>query len=211
MLGIYFCPTSGGSTHIWNMAKKGFAWSDRIRSRSLQPDLAWKSFIHQLIPGMMEGIATVVMSPQQLLKHFQRVYFQCIPHLNVNRHIELPWRLIPECFQGLGMANFALISLALKLSYLQCNWGFSAPQSNALMIGYESFINEVGLYDNTVEYEYKTHSILATDNTWFKNVWELVSYFNVRFHFRLQWQSPVKTNPTRWFVFDVWVHPCLGS
>ncbi len=131
----------------------------------------------------MEGIAAVVMSPQQLLKHFQWVYFQCLPHLNVNRHNELPWRLIPECFQGLGMANFALISLALKLSYLQCNWGFSAPQSNALMIGYESFINEVGLYDNTVDYEYKTHSILATDNTWFKNVWELVSYFNVRFHF----------------------------
>jgi hypothetical protein len=110
------------------------------------------------------------------------------PHLNMNRHIELPWRLIPECYQGLGMANFALISLASKLSYLQCNWGFSAPHSNALMIGYESFIIEIGLYGNTMGYEYKTYSILATDNTWFKNVLELVSYFNVRLHFNEDFQ-----------------------
>jgi hypothetical protein len=132
---------------------------------------------------MTWGIATVVLSPQKLLKHFQWVYFLCLPHLNVNSHIELPWRLIPERYQGLGMANFALISLALKLSSFQCNRGFSAPHSNALMVGYESFIIEVGLYGNTMGYKYKTHSILAMDKTWFKNVWESVTYFNVHLHF----------------------------
>ncbi len=73
------------------------------------------------------------------------------------------------------MPNFALIALASKLSYLQCNWGFDAPHYNALMIGYESFIIEVGLYGDTMGYENKSHSFLATDNTWFKNVWEYVS------------------------------------
>jgi hypothetical protein len=82
------------------------------------------------------------------------------------------------------MANYALVSFALKPSYLQCNWGFEAPHSNALMTGYESFTVEVRLYGiNTMEYEYKTHSILTMDNTWFKNVWELVSYFNNCLHF----------------------------
>ncbi len=75
MLGIYFGPTSGGSTHIQEMAKKGYAWSDCIRSCPLPPGLAWKSFIHQLQPGMAWGIATVVLSPQKLLKQFQQVYF----------------------------------------------------------------------------------------------------------------------------------------
>ncbi len=32
MLGIYFGPTSGGSTHIREMAKKGYTWADRMRS-----------------------------------------------------------------------------------------------------------------------------------------------------------------------------------
>jgi hypothetical protein len=67
MLGIYFGPTSGGSTHICKMAKKGFIWADRIKSRSLPPNLAWKRFTHQLQPGMMWGIVNVVMSPHMLL------------------------------------------------------------------------------------------------------------------------------------------------
>jgi hypothetical protein len=40
MLGIYFGPTSGSSTHIQEMARKGYAWSNRIRSHTLPPDLA---------------------------------------------------------------------------------------------------------------------------------------------------------------------------
>jgi hypothetical protein len=32
MLGIYFCPTSGSSTHIRETAKKGYRWSNHIRS-----------------------------------------------------------------------------------------------------------------------------------------------------------------------------------
>jgi hypothetical protein len=80
------------------------------------------------------------------------------------------------------MANYALVSLASKLSYLQFNWGFKAPHSNRLMMAYKSFMIEVGLYGNTMGYDYKTHSMLATSNTWFKNIWELVWYFDVRMH-----------------------------
>jgi hypothetical protein len=95
------------------------------------------------------------------------------------------------------MANFALVALALKLLYLQCNWGFEAFHSNALMTGYKSFMVEVGLYGNTMEYEFKTHSILATDNTWFKNVWELVSYFNVCLQFNADFHlKPIRQGDT---------------
>ncbi len=34
-----------------------------------------------------------------------------------------------------------------------------------------------------MDYDYKNHSMLATSNTWFKNIWELVSYFNIWLHF----------------------------
>jgi hypothetical protein len=182
MLGIYSGSTSSGGTHIREMAKKGFIWADQIKSRPLPPDLAWKSLAHQLQPGMMWGIATVVMSPHRLLKQFQRVYFRCLPLLNVNCHIDLPWRLIPEQYQGLGMANHVLVSLASKLIFLQFNWGFESPHSSALMMAYKSFMIEVGLYGNIMDYDYKTHSMLATSGSWFKNIWELVWYFNVRVH-----------------------------
>ena len=66
---------------------------------------------------------------------------------------------------------------------IQCNWGFDIAHSKAMMMGYKSFIIEVGLYGNTMDYNYKRHSMLATNNTWLKNVWELVSYYNVSLNF----------------------------
>ncbi len=137
---------------------------------------------------MMWGIATIIMSPHRLLKQFQWVYFRCLPLLNVNCHIDLLWRLIPEQYQGLGMANYALVSLASKLLFLQFNWGFKAPHSSELMMAYASFMIEGGLYGNTMDYDYKTHSMLATSNIWFKNTWELVWYFNVWIHVNAAFQ-----------------------
>jgi hypothetical protein len=89
----------------------------------------------------------------------------------MNCHIDLPWKLIPERYQGLGMANYALVSLASKLSFLHSNWGSKASHSGALMMAYKSFMIEVGLYGNTMDYDYKTNSMLAMKNTWLKNIW----------------------------------------
>jgi hypothetical protein len=142
----------------------------------------------------MWGIATVVMSLQNVLDQFQRVYFRYLPLLNVNCHIDLPWRILPEQYQGLGMTYYALVSLSLKLSFLQCDWGFDIAHLKAMMMGYEPFMIEVGLYGNTMDYNYNSHSMLVMDNTWFKNVWESVSYFNVSLNFDLDYQL----KPIRW-------------
>ncbi len=96
MVGVHWSPLLGGNVHVNEMAKKGYNWADRMKSCPLPHNLAWKSFKHQLQLGMTWGIATVVMPPQKLLAQFQRVYFKCLPSLNVNCHIRLLWRLIPE-------------------------------------------------------------------------------------------------------------------
>ena len=126
--------------------------------------LAWKSFNHQLQPGMTLGIATVVMPPQKLLVQFQWVYFKCLPSLNVNCHIKLSWRVIPERYQGLGLTNFALVLLSSKLSFIQWTCGLSNVDSRSLMMGYESFMVEIGLYDNTMVYNCK--GIFNIGNKW---------------------------------------------
>ncbi len=41
------------------------------------------------------------------------------------------------------------------------------------------------------------HSLLATSNTWFKNVWELVSYFKVCLYFNADFQlKPIQWGDT---------------
>jgi hypothetical protein len=69
------------------------------------------------------------------------------------------------------MANYALVPLSLKFSFIHCSWGLDNVDLRALMMGYELFMVEDGLYGNIMDYDYKAYLILATNNTWFKNVW----------------------------------------
>ncbi len=91
------------------------------------------------------------------------------------------------------MANFALVSLPSKLTFVQQTWGLADVDSRALMMGYKSFMVEVGLYGNTMDHNYKAYSTLVMNNTWYKNVWELVHYFNIRLVFQSKYHlGPVQ-------------------
>jgi hypothetical protein len=56
------------------------------------------------------------------------------------------------------------------------------------MMGYESFMIEVGLYGNTMDYDFKAYSVLAMNGTWYKHVWELVHYFKIRLVFQSEYR-----------------------
>ena len=56
------------------------------------------------------------------------------------------------------------------------------------MMGYKSFMVKLGLYGNTMDHDYKAYSTLVMNNTWYKNVWELVHYFNIRLMFQSEYR-----------------------
>jgi hypothetical protein len=96
--------------------------------------------------------------------------------------------MLPESYQGIGMPNFALHFLASKLQLIQCIWGFNNSASCSMLMGYKSFLMEIGMYGNTLAYDYTWFSGLATNNTWFKNVWELMHDFRVEAAFSNEFQ-----------------------
>jgi hypothetical protein len=179
MLGVWFGLASRGTKHMHEMCKKGYNWADRLSLRPLSHFDAWTSFTLQLYPGMSWGIATVVLSPQELYLVTKPVYYKCLPFLGVQCHIELPWRTLPECYQGIGLPNFSLISLSAKLQLIQCIWEFKDAASKSLRMGYESFLMDIGMYGNVLALNYNKFLVLATDHTWFKNLWELLRTLEV--------------------------------
>jgi hypothetical protein len=46
-------------------------------------------------------------------------------------------------------------------------------------MGYESFLMDIGMYGNPFDLNYTRFSFLATAGTWFKNLWELLTDFDV--------------------------------
>jgi hypothetical protein len=162
------------------MCRKGHIWADKLHARLLTHLEAWTSFSLQLYPGMAWGLYKVVLSLHELYEATYPVYFKILALLGVQLHVELPWCTLPEAFQGIGLPNFALNSLASKLQLIQCIWGFNDATFIALSMGYDSFLMDLGLYGNVLGYNYNQFSILAMDNTWFKKVWELLNNFDVR-------------------------------
>jgi hypothetical protein len=75
MLGIWFGQTSRGTKHMKEMCSKGFVWADKLHSCLRPPLEAWVSFSLQLCPGMLWGIATVVLSQHKLYKATRPVFF----------------------------------------------------------------------------------------------------------------------------------------
>ena len=81
-------------------------------------------------------------------------------------------------FQGLALPNLPLIALADKILFLLGNWGlWGQAQSNAFAMAYENFLMEVGLYGSPLDWVYNDFGHLATEGTWFQNLWELMDEF----------------------------------
>jgi hypothetical protein len=181
MLGVFFKPQGTSLVHVQQMCKKGYDWADRLATRPLPPRDAWLSFFLQLLPGISWGLLTVVMSPAQLDREFNDLYYRILPLLGVNRHIGFDWRMLSERFGGLGLPNFVVLAFACKIYFLQSNWGFENAVSQMMLHCYESFIVEIGLYDNVFSLDYDKWSGLATDGTWYKNFWEYSSTLGIEF------------------------------
>jgi hypothetical protein len=137
---------------------------------------------------MSWGISTVVLSSHELFEATPPVYFKCLPLLGVQCHIELSWLTLPKSYQGIGLPNFALHSLASKLQLIQCIWGFDDAASCSMMMGYESFLMDIEMYSNYLGCNYNQYSGLPTNNTWFKNVWHLLHDFSVEATFGEEFQ-----------------------
>jgi hypothetical protein len=162
-LGIWHAPSSRGTKHMKEMCSRGHNWVDRLCSRPLPHLEAWISFTHQLYPGMIWGLVTVVLLALELFATTRPVYFKCLPLLGIQSHIKLPWRTLPEAYQGIGLPNFALHSCAAKLQLIQCNWGFNNTASKGLFMGYKSFFMNVQMYGNILDLDYKSYSGLAVN------------------------------------------------
>jgi hypothetical protein len=119
------------------------------------------------------------MKPSLLDVKFQKVYAKVLPYLGVSCKIQREWRSLPEMYQGLALLNFPLIALSEKLLFLLDNWGLRGrAQSDALAMAYENFLVEYGLYGSPLNWNYKDYGHLATKDTWFRNLWELMDEFD---------------------------------
>jgi hypothetical protein len=172
MLVIYFSPEGNSTTHVEHMVQKGLELVDCLHATLVSRIDVCLSFFLQLYPHILWGLVTTCMHPKKLDAQVQRIHTKALPFLGVNDNIEKEWRILPEQYQGLGMQNILLATLAEKLSFLVSNWGFHGQaHSDSLAMAYDNFLMQFGLYGSPLKWSYEEYGHLATYATWFQNLW----------------------------------------
>ncbi len=185
MLGDHFSPAGNSPMHVKHMVQKGLDWVDCLCTKPVSQGDAWLSSFLQLFPGILWGLVTVCMPPKQPDGCIQCFYAKALPFLGVNCKIKKEWRTLPDMYQGLALPNLPLVALADKISFLLGNWDFyGQAHSNSLVMAYDNFLIEVGLYGSPLQWSYKDFGHLSTESTWFQNLWQLVQLFKVDLSFR---------------------------
>ena len=87
--------------------------------------------------------------------------------------------MLPERYHGLGMPNYVVNCLSAKIFFIWRHWGFGGATGQMMTQAYEAFLVEVGLYGDVFTRDFKRYGMLATDGTWFKNLWELADHLKV--------------------------------
>ena len=131
-----------------------------------------------LIPKILYGGVAVTHPPAQLLKAFQKIYYNLLPQLGINSNITRDYRMLPQQYQGLGLPNPNIEILSAKLQLIREHWDTATTMGNMLMQAYQAFQMEVSLGGNIFHKPFKSLGNLATHG-FFQNLWELLDLFGV--------------------------------
>ncbi len=178
VLGVLMSPTGNGEPMLHQMMGKGYKWSKRVLNSKLQAKDAWFSFKTQAMMSVRYGLVPLMATRSSIDSATSRWYYHCLPALGVNRNIGHEWRTLPFEYQGLGLPNLSLEKLAECLHLLRHHWSQRTELGQALRLSFELIQIETGLRGNFLLRPFDVFGCLAT-HTWFKQLWELVSFYNV--------------------------------
>ena len=189
-LGVYFAPNGDFTSQVEYMVKSGLHHASCLKSHPLRPREARMSVDLALMPKMLYGAVAVSHSPGRLEEAFQKVYFNLLPFLGVNRNITKEYRMLPQQYQGLGLPNPNIEVLSAKLQLIREYWDSDTTMGKMLTQSYQVFQIELGLGGNIFDKPYNALGHLATD-VFFRNLWELLDKYGVSLRIHKSFDIPL--------------------
>ena len=70
--------------------------------------------------------------------------------------------MLPERYHGLGLPNYVVHCLAVKVFFLWRHWGFDSAVGKMVAQEYEAFVMEVGMYGDVFTLDYEQYGCSRT-------------------------------------------------
>ena len=134
---------------------------------------------------MTWGLVAVITESVKLEEIMIGMCYNLLPHLDVNRCISKQWSMLPEMYQGLGLADFLVLPLAAYVSLsvlqcLQCNCESPGLIGDMSRFNCNAFLARVKLYGNSFEWCYEKTRIPVKPGMWFHNTWEMAFHLGIQ-------------------------------
>lgn len=139
---------------------------------------------------MTYGDMAIVHCPDEVEEASQKVWYQVLPSLKVNRDIWKEWRMLPIHSQGLELPNPNIDILCSNIHMLQSHWFSNSVTGNMLCWAYQVFHTETGLGGNIFARSYDDFESLASHG-WFKHFWHLCDRYQVVFRIAKRFDIPL--------------------
>ena len=188
-LGVWNNPLNNPDIPLDKMQEKGLDWVDRLRVRPLERRDTRLSLTSQQYPKLSYGLSSLYAPPDALDEKMGKVYYEALPFLGFNRHINTEYRTLPRQFQGANLRQWSVEKMSKDIALLLDHWGSDSTLGMAFALVYEDFLMEVGLDGNILDRSFSKLSPLAS-HSWFKILWEYCDKYQVKLTFNEKFHIP---------------------
>ena len=203
-LGIFTDLVNSGTHHLEAIETKTIEWTSKLKSsRVVKKADAWRSFSYQLKFKLIYSISCMSAPPGDVDKIMNKLFYECLSYMGVNRNIRRDARCLPSAWGGLGMFDLNLENLGARCLLIQNHWGTTSVDGQALQVGYETFRVDTGLGGNIFDRDYNEVGHLAK-HSWWKHTWHLCYIYKVKITFEARFE-PLASRENDSTLMDVLV------
>jgi len=172
-----------------NAVERMADWMARTQQGQLPAKLAWISYQYKLWAGMRYGLTATSLRWQEINGIMDRLNYEVLPLLGVNRNVRKRWRCIPREFGGTGLYDLAIEQLICWINAILQHYGSGSLIDQKVKASLEALQLELGCAGNPFHQSFATIGHLATP-CWVVLVWERLDIYKFSLHLEYPVMAP---------------------
>lgn len=180
-LGVLHSPAGGNAAHFDKLYRQMERWVNDIKNGHLPASMAKLSYNYQLWPGLQYGLGTLGNDYNTANRCFNKLEFQLLPLLGVNRHIRASRRHLPLTFGGVGLLSLPIEQVISRTNIFIQHYRTPTSLGRKMDMTLHWLQLQLGHSGNPILLDYNIWGQLATDS-WIKALWESLRIFPIDLH-----------------------------
>ena len=177
-LGVLTAPCGGHAAQLASICDKSGSWAYKILNGHLPASHVWRSYCFQLRSQLLYALGTLTNDLASAEHCLQRLEYQLLPQLGVNRHIKTGWRRLHQTFGGVGLIDLPVEQFICRINIFMQHYGTPTALGHKLSTSLHWLQLQIGSLDSPLSLPYSKWAHLSP-LCWTKCFWESICRYKV--------------------------------